>query len=333
MKLKRILSSVLLCLTVLSSTVGSLSFMTDRASGGGRVRVTSDDWTVKPYLTFSSSSEFSIGTASNMKHWNGTLYYSTNASSWSVWNGTTRINSAGGKLYLRGVGNSIITGPDTLAYWTFSSSSSEISCDGNIENLLNWQVVEAGGHPTMGSCAFARLFYQQSKLVSPPRLEATTLSQRCYMRMFYECTSLKTAPVLPATTLVQSCYQEMFYGCTSLATPPKLLATTLATECYSSMFFNSGLKSLPELPATTLANYCYYFMFAYCSGIKVSGSRTGEYQVPYSIPGSNAYVSNTATGMFRGTGGTFVGSGNTYEVTVPHTYYLSTSNSVIPASS
>ncbi len=111
MKLKRILSSVLLCLTVLSTTAGTMSFMTDRAAGGGSVRITNTDWTVKPYLTFSSPGSFTLSAYNNEKVWDGTLYYSTDARSWTVWTGASVSSASAGvvhNLFLRGSGNSQI---------------------------------------------------------------------------------------------------------------------------------------------------------------------------------------------------------------------------------
>ncbi len=293
MKLKRILSSVLLCLTVLSSAVGTLSFMTDRAGQSGAVRVSSSDWTIKPYLTFSSPNAFTLATANAWKNWDGTLYYSTDARSWSVWTGTSVSSAAGGgnnHLYLRGTGNTTIT-RGALNY-RFVLTGSGISCNGNIENLLDWQTVAAGGHPTMTTHAFSCLFrdcaalvaapdflaptatemccayafMNCSGLVTAPRLSATVLAQNCYRSMFDGCTSLVSAPILPATTLATGCYYGMFANCSTLTTPPTLPAKTLAQSCYQTMFYKCTLLTTPpKLSATTMASQCYYEMFRGCA--------------------------------------------------------------------
>ena len=71
----------------------------------------------KPYLTFSSPSSFTLAVKDTTKHWDGTLEYSTDASTWSTWDGTTILSSAtsGSKdvLYLRGTGNTVITGSNS----------------------------------------------------------------------------------------------------------------------------------------------------------------------------------------------------------------------------
>ena len=65
-------------------------------------------------LTFSSPNRFTLKVNDNTKHWDGTLEYSTNASTWSTWDGTTKLSSArkgsSNVLYLRGIGNTVITG-------------------------------------------------------------------------------------------------------------------------------------------------------------------------------------------------------------------------------
>ena len=68
----------------------------------------------KPYLTFKSPNSFTLAVKDTTKHWDGTLEYSTDASTWSTWDGTTTLSSttsgSGGVLYLRGTGNTVITG-------------------------------------------------------------------------------------------------------------------------------------------------------------------------------------------------------------------------------
>jgi hypothetical protein len=117
----------------------------------------------------------------------------------------------------------------------------------------------------------------------------------------------------------------MFSGCTGLTTAPELPATTLADSCYTSMFRGcTGLTTIPELPATTLADFCYSAMFSGCINIKMSTTKTGEYQFTYRIPASGIGKDGRSAlrDMFSGTGGTFIGT-----PTINSTYY--TSNTVI----
>ena len=271
-----------------------------------------------PFLSFIGNEDFTLETGCD---WDGILEYSTDTTTWNTWDGTT-ISSVGNKLYLRGTGNT------TMNYdiFTFTGTDAlKIACKGNIENLLDYETVSAGGHPTMAEYCFYCMFSDCTSLTTAPELPATTLAQGCYQYMFAGCTSLTTAPALPATTLTESCYDGMFLSCTALTIAPELPATTLATDCYSSMFQDcTSLTTAPSLPATTLAMNCYYDMFSGCTKIKLSTTKTGEYQTAYRIPtsGTGTTATDALADMFANTGGTFVG---TPEINT--TYY--TSNTVV----
>lgn len=198
------------------------------------------------YLSFIGNEDFTLKTNNTTKNWNGTLEYSTDTTTWNTWNGT-EISSAGSKLYLRGTGNTKITGNSSYKFAFTGTDALKIACEGNIENLLDYTTVRSGGHPTM--------------------------AEGCYNSMFQGCTALTTAPALPATTLASYCYGGMFYGCIK---------------------------------------------------IKMSTTKTGEYQTAYRIPksGTGTTATNALLNMFYGTGGTFTG---TPEINT--TYY--TSNTVV----
>ena len=217
------------------------------------------------YLTFNSKNSFSIVTEG--KSWDGTLEYFTSDNTWATWDGTNVLsaatNGAEYVLYLRGIGNTVVTGD---SYWNFRGSVSE--CIGNIENLLDYATVEAGEHPIMADHCYYGMFIDCTSLTKAPELPATTLAVSCYDSMFTRCTSLTKAPELPATTLADRCYSYMFSECASLTKAPKLSATILANYCCEHMFANcTSLTNAPELPATTLANYCYQYMFFNCASL------------------------------------------------------------------
>ena len=222
---------------------------------------------VKPYITFSSPNSFTLAVYDATKHWDGTLEYSTDTSTWSTWDGTTTLSSAtrgsDNVLYLRGTGNTIIAGSSNEYRWVLTGS--DIACSGNIETLLDYMTTKSGNHPTMATYCYSFMFYGCTSLTQAPALPATTLANYCYQSMFNKCSSLTQAPDLPATTLATYCYRGMFYNCTSLTQAPALPATTLASKCYYNMFYGcTSLTQAPALPATTLADYCYYGMFEGC---------------------------------------------------------------------
>ena len=295
----------------------------------------------KPYLTFTGTESFSIKTNNSTKNWSGTLEYSTDTNTWTTWNGT-EINSVNDVLYLRGTGNTILTGSSSSKNWVITTEGT-VACSGDIRTLLDYDEPESS---SMGTYCFSYLFKDCTSLTAAPELPATILANYCYQYMFYGCTSLTMAPELEATSLALSCYTNMFNGCRSLTTAPELWATTLTNSCYSSMFrdctslttapelpandlanscyynmFNgcTSLTTPSELPATDLANHCYESMFKGCTGIKLSTEQTAEYSVPYSIPkeGTGTMGSGSLTDMFTGTGGTFTGT-----PTINTTYYL-----------
>ena len=316
--------------------------------------------TVASYLTFSSPNSFTLATGDATKHWDGTLEYSTDTSTWSTWDGTTTLSSAtsgsDNVLYLRGTGNTVIgyyDAADTEDYIPWKINGTDVRCDGNIETLLDYATVEAGQHPTMAKRCFGGLFQDCTSLTQAPALPATTLANRCYQDMFYGCTSLTQAPALPATTLADDCYENMFWGCASLTQAPALLAVTLATYCYSGMFQGctsltqapslpattlgvacylgmfqdcTSLTQVPALPATTLETDCYSGMFRGCTSLKLSSAQTGEYTQEYHIPSSGTGTTATVAlnDMFTNTGGTFTGT-----PTINTTYYLSNTNTIV----
>ena len=310
---------------------------------------------VKSYLTFKSPSSFTLKVNDTTKHWNGTLEYSTDTSTWTTWNGTSTLsavdNGAEYVLYLRGTGNNVICGDRYTYRWVLTGTG--ISCIGNIENLLDYATVTAGNHPTMADYCYNYMFYGCTSLTQAPALPATTLADYCYSQMF-SGTAITQAPALPVTTLAEGCYKGMFWGCKLLTQAPALPATTLTTYCYSFMFrgctaltqapalpattladkcymgmFEGGCTSLtqaPALPATTLASGCYDGMFYGCTGLKISTTYTGEYTQEYRIPtsGTGTTATDALTDMFTNTGGTFTG---TPEINT--TYYLSNTNTVV----
>lgn len=255
------------------------------------------------YLTFVSLEPFTIGVYNKRKNWDGTLYYSTDTATWNEWDGTTAIASAehGGeqKIYMRGTGNHRICMYNTNYSWVFSGSN--VRCEGNMENLLDYETVARGEHPEMHSHCYAYMFYGWSTLTRAPELPATTLTQSCYSSMFYGCIGLTQAPELPSTTAAQYCYYSMFYGCI-------------------------GLTQVPKLLSTTLEKYCYYRMFYGCIGIKLSETATDKYTKEYRIPASGTISGELPIGstyqMFNDTGGTFTGTPE-----INKTYY--TSNEIV----
>ena len=188
-----------------------------RQIGGEWVKQSAVKATDRPYLTFSSAEPFAIWSTYGDKSWNGTMYYSTDTETWNEWRWYEGIFSAehDGKhyIYMRGSGNTEVSrSRAVLDYSWMLDTNVGVSCEGNIENLLDYETVARGEHPPMGEYCFAEMFKRQ-RLLTPPSLPSTTLSEWCYYKMFADCYFLKSLPQLPAINLPQGCYEQMFYGC------------------------------------------------------------------------------------------------------------------------
>lgn len=285
-------------------------------------------------LKFSNDTDFTL--LAILPNWDGILEYSDDeGKTWTLWNGDQLLGNKNKSIYIRGVGNTKITGPfrGENGGWRFTGKS----ITGNIETLLDYKKVQKGQHPTMANFCYFGLFLKCTNLLSPPELPSTSLVPHCYRWMFSSCTSLVEAPKLPALTLATECYHDMFSSCTSLKKAPELPATTLANGCYVYMFnectslikisklpattlvnncYNgmyrmcTSLKELPKLPATTLKTECYRNMFYGCRSLKISRTKNGIYQNDYRIPivGSGQTASYALSNMFYGTGGSFTGT-------------------------
>lgn len=231
---------------------------------------------VVPYLSFIGNEDFTLKTNNTTKNWDGTLEYSTDIITWNTWNGT-EISSSGSKLYLRGTGNTKITGSNSSNFrFVFTGTDTlKIACKGNIENLLDYETVSAGGHPTMGGYCYANMFQDCTALTRAPALPATTLASGCYISMFYNCRSLTTIPALPATTLANNCYYSMFYKCILI----KL--SSYKTGSYTTAY------RIPKFGTGATADSALYGMFGVTGG---TFNGTPEINTTYYLSTSNTVV-------------------------------------------
>ena len=117
--------------------------------------------TGKSYLTFNSPNSFTLAVGDATKHWDGTLEYFASNKTWTAWDGTTTldaVNNDDGEyvIYLRGTGNTMITGDNQNYHWILTGS--DIACVGNIEYLLDYITVESGEHPAMMDYCYSYMF-------------------------------------------------------------------------------------------------------------------------------------------------------------------------------
>jgi hypothetical protein len=239
------------------------------------------------YITFSSPAAFTLSIIGSVKLWDGIVEYSTDGESWSEWSGLTTLPSGvkdgGNVLYVRGEGNTIITGPSAgtaKGAWHFSGTNIMVS--GMINSLLDYH-----GVTLVGASAFKNWLGWKSP----------------------GDTALVSAENLIISDPISAGMCEgMFSRCKGLLSPPKFAAQNLESNCYKSVFYQcSGLNKLPALPALTLATSCYESMFLECTSIKMSQTKTGDYQNEYRVPieGTGTNATNATYSMFNSTGGSF----------------------------
>lgn len=224
------------------------------------------------YVKFYSDNSFTLSVIDTIKYWDGTLYYSTDNSTYTEWDGTTTISAAATnnvyQLYLRGTGNTYLTGStasSTVARWSLSGTS--IYSEGNLDALLDHETVLSRGTPTRAAYTFSYLLSLNEELKSSPELPSMVVYLYGYNCLFYH-TGIVHAPELPAMTLSESCYRSMFSECSSLIEAPKLPAKITAAYCYYYMFKQcTSLTEAPELPAIYTYSYCYAGMFRDCSNL------------------------------------------------------------------
>ena len=237
----------------------------------------------KSYLTFSSPNKFTL--SADRKRWNGTLEYFASDETWTTWSGNMLLAAANGGeyvIYLRGIGNRVITGE--RGGWKLVGT--DIKCIGNIENLLDYATVESGKHPIMGNYCYYSMF-RHTSLTQAPELPATTLAVGCYNQMFRNCTSLKLSSIkadkyiqeyrIPSSgegVMANGALQDMFGGTGGTLTGTPQINTT---------YYLSSDNMIPRETETATLN-------GYVNSIVDNAiekyADTGEYIIPSSTEGS-----------------------------------------------
>ena len=257
---------------------------------------------VDNFIKFSSPNSFSVQTQNQSRQWNGTMQYSdNNGQNWLTFLGGT-VNSGYDSqtstyvLLFRGVGNTHFKSDNTLVGSFKFVSGSDITVSGNLESLLDYEVVAGGNHPSIDDYCFAYLFSGNPIIDASNLVLSDSIAQYCYANMFRSCTSLIYSVKNLKAATQSACYRAMFYGCSNMITIPSI-----------------------NREVSLAANSCRE-MFNGCSKIKLSTTQDSEYTNEYIIPLISA--STAINNMFTSTGGSFTGTpaSNT-------TYY--TSNQVV----
>ena len=244
----------------------------------------------------------------------------------------------------------LITGPEFASEMPLFVQIEDIH--GNISNYWNGSDASNGYKYMFRNCI--------NMETGPSTLAVIYGAGSIYEGMFYNCSKLEKGPdILLSFRIPAAGCRQMFYGCSSLKNTPVSLPAmprngsswyiyppnsgyhsgsyhVLAQGC-EQMYYNcTSLTTLPLLPcgynSTGLSSNCYKQMFYGCTNIRISATKTDEYNMPYRLPtvnnvNSSTYSSNNvAEDMFSHTGGTFTGTPD-----LNTTYYLPASYiSIIP---
>ena len=191
------------------------------------------------------------------------LEYSRNAKIWKefvVGSTTIPLADVGDKVFIRaplGTTNQSFSLTSDNNYNRFAITG-QVKAHGNIMSLVNGfqQLL------TIPSIAcFSSLFRNNSTLIEPPQLPATTLKNQCYEYMFNGCSNLQAMPTLPASTVNARAYRQMFYNCTNLSSDILLPAATVQAQAYERMFQTNKKIKTADIRGTSVAYNALWSMF------------------------------------------------------------------------
>lgn len=220
------------------------------------------------YLTFSSPDGPFTVSLNGTSIWNdGNIEYSLDKKTWTALDDRTiynTINSDGGNIYLRGWGNSNVT-------FKFDLTGSNISCTGNLENLVDYKVVADGGHPNLALYAFDNSFAHETELVEAPEILFDYIPTYAFNYAFYGCTNLVKGPsVISASAIDYAGFQRAFEGCTKLKNIPKIETSNPGEYAFYSMFKDcTRLEKIPDdnYVFNNTGDYALAYMFFGCDSL------------------------------------------------------------------
>ena len=209
-------------------------------------------------LEFVSDNSFTMNTN---KLWNGTIEYN-NGQGWTAWNGS-QISSSNidgrQRIYFRGSNNTYIMGSNGSRANAWKITGSNVECNGNLWNILDYNTVKQDKIPTHASRCFYHMFDSCEALVKVPALGTK------YPRPVSNDHTFE-AP--------EYCYAYMFYGCSNILEPVELVSHKMGSYCYLAMYQNcvklirSADLSFPQVRTLPDAEYCYSNMFYGCSSLE-----------------------------------------------------------------
>lgn len=252
-------------------------------------------------LEFVSDNSF---TMSATKLWNGTIEYN-NGQGWTTWNGS-QISSSNidgrQRIYFRGSNNTYIMGSNGSRDNAWKITGSNVECNGNLWNILDYNTVKQDKIPSHASRCFYHMFDSCEALVKVPALGTKYTGsvssdhifrapKYCYAYMFYGCSNILEPAELVSRTVGSYCYLATYQNCIKLTKGVDFSFCSLASNaeyCYSNMFY--GCSNLEEVKSFGITNGVgiFYKTYGYCYSIKtipdiiVSSGGKNSYNKSYS---------------------------------------------------
>ena len=249
-------------------------------------------------LVFTADSQFSIKTANRAKNWDGTLYYSNeyyaDNSMWSVWNGTDEIFSNKGigeekeRIYIRGLGNSYLTGSQdnkkafVVSFDGISDDDSRLAtCNGPISSLLKYTAAENDKHianVTVGNWGFGYLFYK-CRIYSAPRINVNALHYSFHS--MFSCSNLRIAPLIEWNMdFGDNGMHWTFDSCKYLETVPYISRYEASNDPYHGIFHGCNSMMVNRGSATAECPNLFWKSDNNCAdAFSYTANHNGEYDV------------------------------------------------------
>lgn len=230
------------------------------------------------FLEFVSDNSF---TMSATKLWDGTIEYN-NGNGWTTWTGSSvapTIMDGKYRIYFRGSNNTYIMGTNGSQSNAWKITGSNVECNGNLDNLLDYNTAKEGNIPTRAAYCFYHMFDSCEALVKIPALgkaystPVTNLNRTapnyCFAYMFYGCSNILEPADLVYYGAGNYSYMAMYQNCIKLTKGIEFRNGDAGEYAYSHMFY--GCSNLGEVKSfgTPTGKYIFYRTYSHCNSIKI----------------------------------------------------------------
>ena len=200
------------------------------------------------------------------------LYYSTDLSSWTLWDySAITLPNAGDKVWFYGTSGYMAKSGDNN--YTNFTITGLVDIGGDISCLLN----KKGKAKKIGGYAFRNLFWGNQAIIQASEAyigdKLSHANVYVFERMFSSCTALLSAPkIIFEGTAFANCFQSMFDGCKSLEDVSGISISILTTDGSGGhlckTFVNcSKITKAPRILIKITGTYCCLRTFENCTSL------------------------------------------------------------------